>query len=56
MKDGSVSNLVVVRDPDPALSAAAIETVSHWRYKPYLLNGQPVEVDTTIIVNFTLGG
>ena len=56
MKDGSISNLVIVRDPDPALSAAAMEAVSHWRYRPYLLKGQPVEVDTVITVNFTLGG
>jgi protein TonB len=30
--------------------------VSHWEYKPYLLNGEPVEVETTINVVFSLGG
>jgi protein TonB len=34
---------------------AAMEAVQLWRYKPYLLNDQPVEVDTQINVNFTLG-
>jgi protein TonB len=35
---------------------AAIEAVSRWRYRPYILNGEPVEVETQITVNFTLGG
>ena len=39
---------------DPELSRAAVEAVSQWRYRPTLLNGQPIEVDTTIKVNFTL--
>src|SRR5262249_48033622 len=38
----------------PALAPAAIEAVKQWRYKPYLLNGQPVEVETQVTVNFTL--
>ena len=38
------------------LVPAAIEAVKQWRYRPYLLNGQPVEVDTTITVIFTLTG
>ena len=36
------------------LAPAAIEAVKHWKYKPYLLNGQPVEVDTQVLVNFTV--
>jgi len=36
------------------LAPAAINAVKQWRYKPYLLNGQPVEVETTITVNFEL--
>jgi len=39
---------------DPELSRAAVEAVSQWRYRPTLLNGEPIEVDTTIKVNFTL--
>jgi len=39
---------------DPDLARAAVEAVSQWRYQPTLLNGDPIEVDTTIMVNFTL--
>jgi len=39
---------------DPELARAAVEAVSQWRYRPTLLNGEPIEVDTTIKVNFTL--
>jgi protein TonB len=35
---------------------AALDAVKQWKYKPYLLNGEPTEVDTTITVNFTLNG
>ena len=37
------------------LQQAAIDAVSRWRYRPYLLNGQPVEVETTVSVVFNLG-
>ena len=37
------------------LRQAAIDAVQTWRYKPYLLNGDPVEVETTINVVFSLG-
>jgi protein TonB len=36
------------------LQQAAIDAVRQWRYKPYLLNGEPVEVETTIEVEFKL--
>jgi protein TonB len=52
-KDGTVQALRVVSG-HPLLVPAAIEAVKLWRYKPYLLNDQPVEVDTQINVNFTL--
>jgi TonB family protein len=39
---------------DPDLARAAVEAVSKWRYTPTLLNGEPVEIDTTVMVNFTL--
>jgi protein TonB len=38
----------------PMLIPAALDAVKAWRYRPFLLNGQPVEVDTVITVNFTL--
>jgi protein TonB len=54
-KDGAIENLTLVSG-HPMLAPAAIEAVKQWRYKPYLLNGEPVEVDTEIQVNFTLAG
>ena len=54
-KDGAIQNLKVVSG-HPMLAPAALEAVKQWRYKPYYLNGEPVEVDTTINVNFTLAG
>jgi TonB family protein len=51
--DGHITNLQLVRG-HPMLVPAAIAAVKQWRYKPYLLNGQPVEVETTITVIFTL--
>jgi periplasmic protein TonB len=54
-KDGSIENLTLVSG-HPMLAPAAIEAVKQWRYKPYLLNGEPVEVDTEVLVNFTLSG
>jgi protein TonB len=54
-KDGSIENLHLVSG-HPMLAPAAIEAVKQWKYKPYFLNGEPVEVETTINVNFTLAG
>jgi len=54
-KDGTIQNLHVISG-HPLLSQAALDAVKQWRYKPYVLNGEPVEVDTTIQVNFTLSG
>ena len=53
-RDGTVQNLRVVSG-HPMLSGAAVEAVRQWRYRPYVLNGEPVEVDTQVMVNFTLG-
>jgi periplasmic protein TonB len=38
------------------LVRAAIDAVSQWRYRPYILNGDPVEVETQVTVNFVLSG
>jgi protein TonB len=54
-KDGSIQELQYVSGP-PLLMRAAMDAVREWRYHPTLLNGEPVEVDTTIQVVFTLGG
>ncbi len=52
-RDGTVQNLEVLQG-DPTLAAAALSAVKQWVYKPTLLNGDPVEVQTVIDVNFTL--
>jgi TonB family protein len=52
-KDGTVENLAYVSGP-PELTPSAMEAVKQWRYKSTLLNGEPVEVDTTISVTYTL--
>jgi len=52
-KDGNIENLELVSG-HPMLAPAAINAVKLWRYKPFLLNGQAVEVETTITVNFQL--
>jgi periplasmic protein TonB len=51
--NGQITNLQLVSG-HPMLVPAAISAVKQWRYKPYLLNGQPVEVETTITVIFSL--
>jgi len=53
--DGKLLSLQVLNSQiDPELARAAVEAVSQWRYQPTLLNGEPVEIDTTITVNFKL--
>jgi len=51
--DGSIENLTLVSG-HPMLVPAAIEAVKQWKYKPFLLNGQPLKVDTEVTVNFAL--
>jgi TonB family protein len=53
-KDGSVQNMQVVSGP-PMLIPAATDAVQQWRYRPTTLNGEPVGIDSTIQVVFTLG-
>jgi protein TonB len=54
-KDGTIQNLHVVSG-HPLLTQAALDAVKQWRYRPYILNDEPVEVDTQVTVNFTLSG
>jgi protein TonB len=52
-KNGSVQNLKVLSGPQ-ILRNAALEAVRSWRYKPYLLYDYPVDVETTVVVDFNL--
>ncbi len=54
-KLGTIENLRLLSG-HPLLAPAAIDAVSHWRYRPYILNNEPVEVETQITVNFSLNG
>jgi len=54
-KQGVIENLKLMSG-HPMLVPAAIEAVRQWRYRPYVLNNEPVEVETQITVNFSLGG
>ena len=51
---GTIQSLAVLSGPE-MLRANAVAAVQDWKYKPYLLNGEPTEVDTTITVNFSFG-
>ena len=52
-REGNVANIQLVTG-HPLLAPAAIEAVKQWKYRPYLLNDAPTEVETQVTVNFTL--
>ena len=52
-KDGAVSSVQTMQG-NPALVQAAMDAVRQWKYKPTLLNGQPVQVKTQVMVTFSL--
>lgn len=54
-KDGTIENLSVISG-HPLLTPSALDAVRQWKYRPYLLNGSPVEVETQVTINFTLAG
>jgi protein TonB len=54
-RNGTIENLTVLSGP-ALLVASAIEAVRQWRYRPYFLNGEPIEVETEVTVNFVLSG
>lgn len=54
-KDGGVSDLQVVKSLRKDYDEAAMKAVKTWHYKPFLLNGEPTAVETTISVTYTLG-
>lgn len=53
-KQGNISLLEIVKAPAVELAVSAVEAVKTWKYKPYMLNGQPVVVETVIVVNYEL--
>jgi TonB family protein len=53
--DGHIHSLRVISTPDGDLAIASLAAVRAWIYKPYLLNGEPVDVDTTITVHYAIG-
>ena len=53
-KDGKMQKLSVITSTNPMFNNSAIDAVRQWTYKPYLLNGNPTEVETTITVNYSL--
>ena len=54
-KTGDVATVELISG-ELLLATAAIDAVKQWKYKPYLLQGNPVEIDTQVQVNFTLSG
>jgi protein TonB len=50
-KSGTVKSVEAVSGPEE-LKQAAVDAVKQWRYQSYLLNGEPVEVDTTVVIEF----
>jgi protein TonB len=53
-KQGDVTGIEIISGPE-LLRSAAIDAVSKWKFKPYMVRGMPTTVDTTIVVNFSLG-
>jgi protein TonB len=55
-KSGTIQQLSVQSSTNPMFNNYALDAVKQWRYKPYILNSDPTEVETTITVNFALNG
>lgn len=51
-RNGDIISLAVLGNPPPVLSQAALAAVQQWKYRPYYLNGEPVEIETFITVTF----
>jgi len=54
-KDGKMKSLQVASSSNQIFNTSAIDAVRQWTYKPYTLNGNPTEVETTITVNYSIG-
>lgn len=53
-KEGDVVRLTLIMSPSAELARSAMEAVAQWKYQPTLLNGDPVEIQTVVDVNYTL--
>ena len=53
--DGKIAALDVIASPNSLLSKSSLDAVRKWEYRPYLLNGKPVRMETTISVNYSMG-
>lgn len=53
-REGHISLLEVMKTPSPDLAISAVEAVKTWQYKPYSLNGENVDVETEVVVNYEL--
>jgi len=53
-KSGTIKDIHTITSPDKSLTDSAVSAVTQWHYRPYLLNGNPVEVQSTVLVNYTL--
>ena len=51
-KEGNVEANINVISGDPKIVPAALDAVKNWKFKPYLLNGQPMEMETTVSIKF----
>ena len=54
-KDGSIEKLTIVKSLREDYDKSAIDAVRNWKYKPYLLHGEPTAVETTITVTYSMG-
>ena len=54
-RDGRIQSLEIASTPDADLGLSALAAVQLWTYQPYLHNGEPIEVDTTITVHYDFG-
>jgi protein TonB len=52
--DGTLTGLRVVSSNHPALASSALQSVKQWRYRPAMLNGEPIEISTEIDVEFKI--
>ena len=53
--DGRIISESLTNKVDPVLADAARQALTHWIYRPYLIDGLPVQVKTTITINFKIG-
>ena len=53
--DGNTTGIDVIASPHSLLSKSSVDAVQKWKYRPYILNGKPSAVETTILVNYSIG-